>query len=596
MIVDELRQKEVGEGLVERSARIRWRDGAGHLRLRAPRGLASSPHDASPYLAAGLQLAMRRGEDLELEGSVSRRLLGRSELIQSVYLQWNAELRRVRVRPEADTDAPSGAGAVAAFFSRGVDSTYTAVADRHFMPALTHLLFVDGVDLKDDAVREQEIRLAGEAAADIALPLVVATTNLRELSEPLCDWGDIVGAGWSFVALSLGGLLRRAVIPSTDTYASVAPLGTSPLLDPLFSTEAIDIEHDRLDRDRTAKVVWIVERRPELLAYLKVCAENRPDNCGRCGKCLVTMAALQAAGGLGRATGFPSRIDLEAVRGLQVGPEWFASRYDLAAACGALPVAGEPGRTRRALLDVLADLGPWVDPYERTSLETFQIHHGRRVLSLIRDGRPYPPLQEDDGARRGPLTLGLVRAVDPVANRHLYGIGSMPPGVPVEELGSLSTKPAADAVPAWLTREGYVISAAYRPPPARPTLRQAARWTLAPLSWRGFGPLQRRIRTTAWRLRRLAAGPALPASPPEGEPIGYLHSDGGPGRRPLYSALHPVTGDQLLATSPQPARAMGYVELVLLGYLDPVAPLTGRLGADGVPPLPWASRWGTTAR
>jgi hypothetical protein len=597
MIVDDLRQDEVDPDLVERSARLRWKDGAARLWVRAPRGLTTPPSDASPYLAAALPLAMRRGEDLEVRGSVSPLLLARAELIQSVFGLWNPWLDRIRVRAEAEEARAPASDAVAAYFSRGVDSSYTATGERHGLPALTHLLFVDGLDLHHDAaVRAEEVRLAGKAAAAIGMPLVVVASNVRELSEPLFDWLDMAGAGLSFVALSMGGLLGRAVIPSSDTYMSLAPNGTHPLLEPMFSTEGIEVEHDHLERSRTAKVAWIAERRPELLEYLKVCiAENRPDNCGRCDKCVLTMAALQAAGALERATGFPDRMDPEKLRLQRVGLEWFSSRYEVAEACRVLPADGEGGRTRRALLDALADRGPLIDPYETAPMETFRLHYGRSVLSLTRDGRPYPLLEDGDGLRPGPLSLGLVRAVDPVAHRHLYGIGSIPPGEPVEELGSLRATPPPAGLPAWLSPEGYVMSAEYRPPPVRRSMRQSARWTLAPLSWRGFAPLRVRARAVAWRLRRLVAGPAPPASPPEGEPIGYLNREGGLGRRPLYSALHPVTGDQLLATSPRPAREMGYVEVVLLGHLEEQAPLTGQLGPQGAPVLPWASRWGRTA-
>jgi hypothetical protein len=599
MIVDDLRQDEIEEDLVERSARVRWDGGEHRLYLRAPHGLVSPPDDASAYLAVLMLLAMKRGEDLNVQGSVSSRLLTSTELIQSIYRQWDPCLHRVTVSAEEASATPAAGQAVAAFFSRGVDSTYTAIAERRGVPALTHLLFLDGLELnQEDSVRAQSLRLVREAAAAIALPLVVVESNIRHLTESLFDWGDMIGAGLAFVALSLRGLLARAVIPSGDTYVTLAPCGTHPLLDPLFSTEGIEIEHDRLDNGRTAKAMWIAEQRPDLLEYLRVCfAQNRSDNCGVCEKCLLTMVALQAASGLDRATGFPAQLDPEALRGLRFDQGWFTRRRDAEDACRALPPAGETGRTRRALLDALSDPGPLIDPHalEREKWETFPVHQIRRRLSLVRDGRPYPPLEGAEAPRRPPLALGLVRAVDPVANRHLYGVGAVPPGEVVEELGSLRAMPFPDSQPAWLSREGYLMNAEYRPPPARPSFREAARWALAPLSWRGFAPPRARARTVAWRLRRLLAGPSRPASMPKGEPIGHLHRKGGAGRLPLYSAVHPVIGDQLLAISPDRAHRLGYVEVALLGHLDAAAPVTGELGSGHTPALPWASRWGKRA-
>jgi hypothetical protein len=63
---------------------------------------------------------------------------------------------------------------------------------------------------------------------------------------------------------------------------------------------------------------------------------------------------------------------------------------------------------------------------------------------------------------------------------------------------------------------------------------------------------------------------------------------------PLYSATHPVTGDQLLSRHPVEALAMGYADLRTLGYLLPAAPVTGTLEWRRRA-VPWASRFGLEA-
>jgi hypothetical protein len=67
---------------------------------------------------------------------------------------------------------------------------------------------------------------------------------------------------------------------------------------------------------------------------------------------------------------------------------------------------------------------------------------------------------------------------------------------------------------------------------------------------------------------------------------GSLHAEPGPSRVPLWSAVHPIRADQLLADSREEIEAAGYAEPVLLGYLAARAPLTGRLGSWDVP-IPW---------
>jgi hypothetical protein len=104
-------------------------------------------------------------------------------------------------------------------------------------------------------------------------------------------------------------------------------------------------------------------------------------------------------------------------------------------------------------------------------------------------------------------------------------------------------------------------------------------------------------RSTRSGAAALAAG-GLAA--PGGDAVGYLHRRPHgraewPDRVALHSAIHPVTGDQLLTCWPAEASDMGYGPPVRLGYLDALAPVTGRLGVDAVP-LPWASRLGLHAR
>jgi hypothetical protein len=192
--------------------------------------------------------------------------------------------------------------------------------------------------------------------------------------------------------------------------------------------------------------------------------------------------------------------------------------------------------------------------------------------------------------------LGLLRVVDRSRRRHVYGIGSVPDGELAGELGSLKPKPDSDSVPVWLSR-GWLLTDAYSPRPRRAGLRAAVRWTLAPLTWHGFATPGARTRAAARRafdsFIHLLARPKRAAA--EGEPIGYLFREPGPGRLPLYAAVHPVTQDQLLSPWPLEIDDMGYKQSVLLGYVLQSAPVTGRLGVSRVT-LPWASRFGQTAR
>ena len=102
------------------------------------------------------------------------------------------------------------------------------------------------------------------------------------------------------------------------------------------------IERGAMGEGRHGKVVWLARERPELLPLLKVCInENRPDNCGRCRKCVWTTVCLEAVGALEAASGFPPRINVDFVRGLRFPPMnngiWWRAAADVLAASGRSP-------------------------------------------------------------------------------------------------------------------------------------------------------------------------------------------------------------------------------------------------------------------
>jgi len=328
VIVDQVGIRERADD-VERSARIRWDGGDFRLFVSTPRRLAAPSGDASGFVCALLLLAMRVGEDLEVRASVSRRLLERVPRIVDLYATWDPRLHRSRVRAERELGPRAAAAGVGCFFSRGVDSMHSVAVPRGLPGALTELVHCDRLEPKhSEAVRAEEIRLAGETARELGLPLVVIETNLRELTDPIvADWADMVGGGLAFLAHATAGGLGHVVIPSSAAPTTVIPTGSSPMLDAMFSTDELEVYHDA-PATRPAKIAWLVRERPELLPYLKVCFhEDRSDNCGRCPKCVTTMLSLEAVGALGLATAFPPELDRSAlaeldVRGIQPREEF----------------------------------------------------------------------------------------------------------------------------------------------------------------------------------------------------------------------------------------------------------------------------------
>jgi hypothetical protein len=216
------------------------------------------------------------------------------------------------------------------------------------------------------------------------------------------------------------------------------------------------------------------------------------------------------------------------------------------------------------------------------------------VLEHLGFADPFPLRPRDTPAAGRPLGLvGVVKVADPAARRHRYGIGQIPPGRLVTELGGIAETGLQGTIPAWIA-DGYLITSRYRPPMRKPASRAATRWIGEPLNWGDIGPLPDRLKVMARRgvqsaqSRRTLDGSA---PGPQGEPLGWLFDSARSDLVPLFASHHPVTGDQLLTRSVEDAIQMGYEDTQLLGFMAPAGPLTG--DTDNHPTaVSWARRSG----
>ncbi len=216
-------------------------------------------------------------------------------------------------------------------------------------------------------------------------------------------------------------------------------------------------------------------------------------------------------------------------------------------------------------------------------------------LTIVGYIEPYP-LRPRLPAPIAYSVVGLVRAVDLKVRRHRYGVGEVPPGLLAGELGALLAEPMGDCDPLWIDAEGRVFAATGALSNGRPGLRTALRWTADPLIWRGFSTAAPKLRASARRAldsaRSFASGSLSNGHP--SDPAGYLLRSPTGRTVPLFAAIHPVTGDQLLSTDSSEAASLGYHEVGLLGHLIARAPVTGALGPIRAA-APWASRFGLVA-
>ena len=308
MIV-ELPRVELGRADARLVARVRSESGAFEpfdFRIGVLRAFIGwIDRSGTPWVPPLLLLAGRLRERLVIEAPVSPRLLAGAEAACAVFARW-WDVRPVRLEaPAAPADGrPRGLGK-ALFFTRGVDSWFSALRAVRGELTVTHLLYSSELDRQYSAAnRHRAIRLTEEAARQLELPLVHFSTNARELLDRFVNWEDTHGGVLAAVGLALGNWFSEVVVPSANDLENLAPHGTHPDLDPLWSTEHTGFRSDGAATTRTEKVRSIATS-PVALPLLKVCWEaDIATNCGRCPKCLRTLTALALAGALDRATSF----------------------------------------------------------------------------------------------------------------------------------------------------------------------------------------------------------------------------------------------------------------------------------------------------
>jgi hypothetical protein len=276
--------------------------------------LADSPQWSIPLR---LVKAVAEGEAANL-GSVSPLLASNLETIRDIYAAWIPG-HQIPLSFELSSNAAAPGKGVSLFFSGGVDSFYSLIKHREEVEnlVLVHGFDVPLADTQTFALAEAQAR---DAAHIFGKRLIVARTNLHWEESSLykdapripCGWGMYHGAALVAVAHALAPCHGKVYIASSYSYADLHPWGSHPLLDTLWSTEAVQIVHDggetRMDKLR------VLVQYPEVLARLRVCWENSGNyNCGLCEKCIRTMLGLRAHG-VDRCAAFPDTLTPELVR------------------------------------------------------------------------------------------------------------------------------------------------------------------------------------------------------------------------------------------------------------------------------------------
>jgi hypothetical protein len=276
--------------------------------------------DPNAFLVGLVLPAWHQGERrIRVEGALCPMLMDQIDAPLLTLRAWYPELG---APPAIESDGlearvPTGDGAVS-LLSCGIDSLATLRANRTWFPpghplAIRSCLLVDLVDDADgngaaasnpDAAK---VDAARRVCDDVGAGVMLVRTNLWSMD----------GDGWFFAKSSFGaeflssahcvsGDFRHAYIAaSLDAQHPFVPAGSSPLLDPYYSSGHLQVHHHgaympRLERTR------LVADWPAGLDNIRVCVhEGRgTTNCGTCEKCIRTMLTLVALGKLHESAAF----------------------------------------------------------------------------------------------------------------------------------------------------------------------------------------------------------------------------------------------------------------------------------------------------
>ncbi|MGH9443932.1 MAG: hypothetical protein ACRD16_16830 [Thermoanaerobaculia bacterium] len=332
--------------------------------------------DPNAFLLACVIPAVRHGERrILLDGPVCPQLCEGLQVVMGLLHQWHGESRRpLRIESQAGERAPEPrAPARAAFFlSGGVDSMHLLLTNRAKFPlehpaSFRDAVFVYGRDFpgaEDSPEARDFLRRSLEnlnpLAREQALELVPVGSNARVLeSDHEFFLLEYFGSFLVAAAMTMSRRWSLVSLASSWDLGHLRPWGSHPLLDTAFATAALGVRHEGAVHTRMEKLFEIANSEAAL-GRLVVCNHGPSApwlNCGRCGKCLLTLSALFLSGRLESASTFPpGSLTAESIEKLSVDGDFAdlwrqrleplqrSGRADLARAVEAKVLEGERHR------------------------------------------------------------------------------------------------------------------------------------------------------------------------------------------------------------------------------------------------------------
>lgn len=251
-------------------------------------------------------LAMEKGVNLRVEGTVSRRLAESvTTEVKDYFLTLCPELHDVEIIVEKKCSAWTNEEATSATgFSGGVDSWYTALAAEESNKPYDFFLFANtgqhGIVNVDEVFRRRA-ELAEHIVRTLNKPMLSVNTNIDQVFSQPFQQRDVLGNVACVMCLQNG----ISQYDYSSTYAA-EDAGIKqhydmsimdPWLLPALATERVQF-HSVGDTETRLEKLRFIAAAEHFSKELYVCIEkNLPvKNCGECFKCRRTQIALECLG------------------------------------------------------------------------------------------------------------------------------------------------------------------------------------------------------------------------------------------------------------------------------------------------------------
>lgn len=288
-----------------------------------------------PFLLVPYYMAMQYGQDLKIEGKVSKKLFfNLTNYVQRILLDFSDELKPVHLYVDGFDVTEQDGSLVGASISCGVDSLST-LYDRFEQETdpeyrVNAVFFFKSGQIGEfnspyvDA-RYRALYLMNKSAADeLGLPIYGVGTNLHSLFPHEIQQRVGYLVFWSCI-LSLQRKIRKYYISSSFSYEQVIRCHAhsqnfdmdefcGSYLVSLIHTEGLELIYDGAQYTRAEKTeniaIWPIAQK-----HLNVCTIDKEtgENCSCCSKCLRTMYALDF---IGKLDLFENVFDLKKYRKL----------------------------------------------------------------------------------------------------------------------------------------------------------------------------------------------------------------------------------------------------------------------------------------